>query len=94
MDYAHEVWHVDSVARGCVSRSTTQTRRSGRRSRQAITHKHPAVLVVGDQDVENQTVGVRLRHEDEEKRGVPVEDVVAELVALMQGADDRFEAAT
>ena len=36
----------------------------GEKIRRAITHKHPAVLVVGDNDVENGTVGLRLRGTD------------------------------
>ena len=54
----------------------------GEKLRRAITHKHPAVLVVGDADVGEGTVGIRLRGADDERRGVPVADVVTELVAL------------
>ena len=43
----------------------------GEKIRRALTAKHPAVLVVGDADVEAGTVGLRLRGEDEE-RGVGV----------------------
>ena len=53
----------------------------GEKIRTAITHKHPSVLVVGDTDVDAGTVGIRLRGEDE-RRGVPLSDVTAELVAL------------
>jgi threonyl-tRNA synthetase len=50
----------------------------GEKIRRAITQKHPAVLVVGDQDVEAKSAGLRLRGEDE-RRGVPLAQVVEEL---------------
>ncbi|HSM02438.1 MAG TPA: threonine--tRNA ligase [Acidimicrobiia bacterium] len=53
----------------------------GEKVRRAITDKHPAVLVVGDDDVEAATVGVRLRGE-EERRGVPLSEAAGELTAL------------
>jgi threonyl-tRNA synthetase len=53
----------------------------GEKLRRAITQKHPAVLVVGDNDVEAKTAGIRLRHE-EERRGISVDDIVNELVEL------------
>ena len=53
----------------------------GEKIRRAITQKHPAVLVVGDNDVEAGTAGLRLRQEDE-RRGVAIADVVAELTEL------------
>jgi threonyl-tRNA synthetase len=52
----------------------------GEKLRRAITQKHPAALVVGDQDIEASTAGIRLRGE-EERRGVPVADVIAEMTA-------------
>ena len=51
----------------------------GEKIRRAITHKTPAVLVVGDQDLENGTVGLRLRGDEHERRGVPASEAVAEL---------------
>ena len=51
----------------------------GEKIRRAITHKHPAVLVVGDNDVEAGTVGLRLRGEDKERRGVTIDQALAEL---------------
>ncbi len=51
----------------------------GEKIRRAITRKHPAVVVVGDQDVAAGTVGLRLRGDDGERRGVPVEEASAEL---------------
>ncbi|MDP2623389.1 MAG: threonine--tRNA ligase, partial [Actinomycetota bacterium] len=51
----------------------------GEKVRRAITFKHPAVLVVGDDDVEAGTVGIRFRGEDEQ-RGVAFPDAAEELV--------------
>ena len=56
----------------------------GEKIRRAITQKVPAILVVGDQDVENGTVGLRLRSQKGERRGVPVKEAVSELVASAQ----------
>jgi len=54
----------------------------GEKIRRAITQKTPAVLVVGDQDIENHTVGLRLRSEEHERRGIEVDSAVQELAAL------------
>lgn len=51
----------------------------GEKIRRAITQKHPAVLVVGDKDIEDTTVGLRLRGEDKERRGVKLDAAVTEL---------------
>ena len=53
----------------------------GEKIRRAITQKHPAVLVVGDDDVANGPAGIRLRQE-EERRGEAVAEITAELVEL------------
>jgi threonyl-tRNA synthetase len=42
----------------------------GDKIRRALTQKHPAVIVVGDDDIENSTVGLRLYGEDRDTRGV------------------------
>lgn len=52
----------------------------GEKIRRAITHKHPMVLVVGDKDVEAGTVGVRRYGEESERRDVPLDDLIAEVV--------------
>ncbi len=52
----------------------------GEKIRRAITQKVPAVLVVGDNDVENHTVGLRLREDDAEQRGISLDEAVAGLV--------------
>ncbi|HLU31085.1 MAG TPA: threonine--tRNA ligase, partial [Acidimicrobiia bacterium] len=54
----------------------------GEKIRRALTAKHPAVLVVGDRDVEGGTVGLRMYGEDRERRGVPVDELVEELTRL------------
>ena len=53
----------------------------GEKLRRAITHKHPAILVVGDDDQRDGTVGLRMREDAAEHRGVPLADAVAELTA-------------
>jgi threonyl-tRNA synthetase len=53
----------------------------GARIRRAKTEKVPHVLVVGDSDVENRTVGVNRRGTDDPERDVPLETCVAELAA-------------
>jgi threonyl-tRNA synthetase len=45
----------------------------GARIRRAKLEKVPYVLVVGDDDVENGTVGVNERGSDTPERGVPIE---------------------
>jgi threonyl-tRNA synthetase len=54
----------------------------GEKVRRAITAKHPAILVVGDHDLEAATVGLRLRGSEEERRGVPLSEATAELAEL------------
>jgi threonyl-tRNA synthetase len=54
----------------------------GEKIRTAITQKHPVVLVVGDNDVENGTVGMRLRGDDSEERGVPIGDAVKRISSI------------
>ncbi len=52
----------------------------GEKIRAALTMKHPAVLVVGDKDVEQETVGFRWYGEDREQRGVALQQAVELLV--------------
>ena len=54
----------------------------GDKIRRAITQKHPSVIVVGDDDIEPSTVGLRLRGDKSERRGVNLADAAVELVAL------------
>ena len=55
----------------------------GEKIRTAITQKQPVVLVVGDSDVENGTVGLRLRGEESEERGVVLSDASDRIAALV-----------
>jgi threonyl-tRNA synthetase len=55
----------------------------GEKIRTAITQKHPVVLVVGDHDVANGTVGIRMRGEDTEERGVAFDDAVGVIERLV-----------
>jgi threonyl-tRNA synthetase len=52
----------------------------GEKIRRALVDKHPAVLVVGDRDVENGTVGLRYYGDETEQRGFDVADAIAALV--------------
>src|SRR4029077_11751579 len=49
----------------------------GSRIRRAKTEKVPHVLVVGDSDVENGTVGVNRRGNDDPERDVPLDMFIA-----------------
>lgn len=62
----------------------------GEKIRRALTQKHPAILVVGDDDMAAKTVGLRLRGDDRERRGVPLEELLRELgdLAAIPGAAD------
>lgn len=53
----------------------------GEKIRRALTAKHPFVLVVGDKDVEAGTVGFRRYGDDDERRGVALEEAAAEIAA-------------
>lgn len=52
----------------------------GEKIRRALVDKHPAVLVVGDRDVENGTVGLRYYGDETEQRGFEVAGAIAALV--------------
>ncbi len=54
----------------------------GDKIRKSITQKHPAVIVVGDNDVEEGTVGLRLYGDENDSRGVPVADAITALTEL------------
>ncbi len=77
-DYAQQVLERLTAA-GLRAEIDISDQTVGEKIRRAMTQKHPAVLVVGDRDVEAGTAGVRLRGEEGERRGVLVEDVIAEL---------------
>ncbi len=81
-DYAESIGEALRSA-GVRSEVDTADETVGEKIRKAITHKHPAVLVVGDADVEAGTVGLRIRGDEEESRGVPLADAVASLQKLV-----------
>ncbi len=80
-DYAAEV-AAGLSARGLRVEIDEHDDTVGEKVRRAITSKVPAVLVVGDDDVEKGTVGLRLRDADAEERGVSVDEAGERLVAL------------
>jgi threonyl-tRNA synthetase len=77
-EYAAEVAAAFGAAGLRVHVDTTDET-VGEKIRRAITHKHPAVLVVGDNDIDRRSVGLRYRGDDTERRGVPLDAAVAEL---------------
>jgi threonyl-tRNA synthetase len=78
IDYAIEV--AEAIGEGGVRVEVDSADETvGEKIRRAITQKVPAVLVVGDQDVENGTVGLRLREDTGEQRGLPLGDVASDL---------------
>jgi threonyl-tRNA synthetase len=81
IDHAHRVAEALKAAELRVE-VDDHTETVGEKIRRAITAKVPAVLVVGDRDVEAGSVGLRLRGDEHERRGVAVADAVAELVGL------------
>ena len=54
----------------------------GDKIRIALTQKHPAVIVVGDSDTENTSVGLRFYGEDKDTRGVPLDSAVDQLAEM------------
>lgn len=81
LDYAEEVAGAFTHAglRPEVDRSSETV---GDKIRRAITQKHPAVVVVGDRDIEDRTLGLRLYGEERDSRGVALDDAVSRLVEL------------
>ena len=54
----------------------------GDKIRTALTQKHPAVIVVGDDDMTASTVGLRLYGEEKDTRGVPLIEATNRLVQM------------
>jgi threonyl-tRNA synthetase len=54
----------------------------GDKIRKALTQKHPAVIVVGDDDVAGSTVGLRLYGEETDTRGVALIEATNRLVEM------------
>jgi threonyl-tRNA synthetase len=80
LDYAHEVAGGLRAA-GLRVEVDDADETVGEKIRRAIVAKHPAVVVVGDTDVERGTVGLRVRGEDEE-RDVAMSAAAERLAAL------------
>ncbi len=80
-DYARQVRDRLTDA-GLRARVDLSTETVGDKIRKALTQKHPAVIVVGDDDVENTTVGLRLYGEDRDTRGVSVLEATNRLVDM------------
>ncbi len=57
----------------------------GEKIRRALTQKHPAVIVVGDDDIEDGTVGLRLYGQERDTRGVPLVEATNRLVEMARG---------
>ena len=80
LDYAYDVKRrMAQVGLRVEVDETDET--VGEKIRRAITQKTPAVLVVGDRDIEAETAGVRRYGSDDERRGTPVDDIITELSA-------------
>jgi threonyl-tRNA synthetase len=77
-DYAERVAH-ELRAAGLRIAVDAADDTVGEKIRRAVTQKHPAVIVVGDNDVENVTTGLRLRGSDNEERGVALGETVTRL---------------
>ena len=76
--YATEVAGL-LVRRGLRVEQETGPGKLGEKVRRAITSKVPAVVVVGDDDVTNRTVGVRMGKQ-RDRRGISLEEAVEQLV--------------
>jgi threonyl-tRNA synthetase len=79
-DYAHSV-ATALAARGLRGESEHAAEPLGARIRRAKLEKLPYILVVGDDDVANATVGVNRRGSDQPERGVTIDALVDELAA-------------
>jgi threonyl-tRNA synthetase len=81
LEYAREV--SGSLATNGLRAETDETLETvGDKVRRALTQKTPVLLVVGDDDVANRTVGLRLYGEDRDQRGVGLEEATDRLIEL------------
>ena len=80
-DYADQVAArlTDAGLRAEVDKSGDTV---GDKIRLALTQKHPAVIVVGDDDMANSTVGLRLYGEERDTRDVPLIEATNKLVEM------------
>jgi threonyl-tRNA synthetase len=83
-EYAQNVNHTfeDASLRVEVDASDETV---GDKIRKALTQKVPAVIVVGDDDASNGTVGLRLYGEDRDTRGVPLIEAANRLRQMAKG---------
>jgi threonyl-tRNA synthetase len=79
LEYARE---VASTMRGAGLRAETDETLEtvGDKVRRALSQKHPALLVVGDDDVTERTVGLRLYGSERDTRGVALNEARDRLV--------------
>ena len=77
-DYAMQVYESLRAA-GLRAEVDVSDETVGEKIRRAITDKHPAVIVVGDRDIEAGTVGLRFRGDESERRGIGLTAAVAEV---------------
>ena len=63
----------------------------GNRIRKSKTEKVPYILVVGDSDVDNGTVGVNKRGSDEPERDVTVDEFVTRLAADVEAHEEAAD---
>lgn len=77
-DYAGHVAETLGEA-GLRVRVDSSGERLGEKIRRAMAAKHPVVMVVGDQDVENGTVGIRRLGENRDRRGTPLQEITDQL---------------
>ena len=75
VDYAGEV-AAAARRRGLRVEVDHSSETVGEKIRRALTQKHPFLLVVGDKDVEANTVGLRRYGEDRDRRGVPLSEAL------------------
>ncbi len=83
-EYASEVGEA-LRSRGLRTEVDISDATVGEKIRRALTQRHPAVLVVGDADVDQKTVGLRWREDDQEERGLAL-DVAVDRLADAAGA--------
>lgn len=83
LDYAESVSRV-LKERGIRTETDYSNETLGEKIRRALTQKRPFLIVVGDQDVEGGTVGLRRYGEDRDRRGVALEDAITRVVEACQ----------
>ncbi len=79
-DYAHEV-ALACRAAGLRAQAEPATEPLGARIRRSKMEKVPYILVVGEDDVRNGTVGVNARGSNDPERGVAVKDFIDRVAA-------------